>query len=175
VPIPLQHLLGSRTGAIVSCWRCHWKCQISLSPSANGANSDKKSAAYIKGNEVQIALDAAKSNAPPSMIGQLLKLRTGYTLSESSLKNLRLQAEKKAHGNCSMNDNYMNKRISFLPISRKHRTSVSAPSLMSLIHPCSPFTSKGQTTPAGTFVQVHSSLPGLQPKKEYLMMMHCMT
>jgi hypothetical protein len=67
----------------------------------------KKSVAYIKGNDVQIAMDAAKSNAPPSLIGRLLQLQTGDILSESSLKNIRMQAEMEERANCGGNDDFM--------------------------------------------------------------------
>jgi hypothetical protein len=66
----------------------------------------KKSISYIDGGEVKIALDAAKSNAPPSVIGRLLNIRTGDILSGSSLKNIRMQAEKGERNKFGANDNF---------------------------------------------------------------------
>jgi hypothetical protein len=54
----------------------------------------KKSIAYINGHEVQIALDAATSSAPPSVIGKMLQLQTGNILLDSSLQHIRMRSGK---------------------------------------------------------------------------------
>jgi hypothetical protein len=54
----------------------------------------KKSIAYINGHKVQIALDAATSSAPPSVIGKMLQLQTGNILLDSSLQHIRMRLGK---------------------------------------------------------------------------------